>query len=114
MDMTSIFPDKSGNQTIKMVTKLPYKGNESQFNTKLYHLIVQNMCGTQPLHLQGAESLYLYIYKVLNPYTSTFIRCRNLTPLHLQGVESLYLYIDKMLNPYTSTFTRCRIPIPLY
>jgi hypothetical protein len=51
--MTSIVPDKSGNQTIKMVTRLPYKDNDSQF-----------MYGTQPLHLQGVESLYLYIYKV--------------------------------------------------
>jgi hypothetical protein len=62
--MTSIFPDKSGNLTIKMVTRLSYKGNDSQFNTRLYQLILQNMCGTQHLHLQGVESLHLYIYKV--------------------------------------------------
>ena len=46
-----------------MVTRLPYKGKDSQFNTRRYHLIVHNMCGTQPLHLQGVESLYLYMYK---------------------------------------------------
>ena len=40
-------------QVIKMVTRLPYKGNNSQFNT--IHIA---------LHLQGVETLSLYIYKV--------------------------------------------------
>ena len=42
-----------------------------------------------PLHVQGIESLYLYICKVQNPYT-----------LHLQGVLISFTGFHKMLKPF--------------